>query len=237
MKTFLKISVGIVIVAVIGLFGVYMGRNALIKHSVEKVAPKYLQTSVTLEEVDFQPFQGHVMLKNLRIENPKGFSENDLFSLGLITVDLQPKTLLSNKIIINKILIDTVAARYEIANGTNNIAVIQKNVAGKPKQNAQKASPSSDKTNDKPAKSVIIKDFTLKDATVSASVSGVSMTLPLPTIHMTGIGEDKPSTLKEAFTSIINVFSAETLNAIANATAEALKSGADSLGKILKQLF
>jgi len=128
MKTFLKISVGIVIVAVIGLFGVYMGRNALIKHSVEKVAPKYLQTSVTLEEVDFQPFQGHVMLKNLRIENPKGFSENDLFSLGLITVDLQPKTLLSNKIIINKILIDTVAARYEIANGTNNIAVIQKNL-------------------------------------------------------------------------------------------------------------
>ena len=236
MKTSLKISAGVLVIAVVGLSGVYIQRNTLIKKTVETVVPKYLQTSVTLGEVDFQPFQGHLMLKGLHIANPAGFSENDLFSLGRITVDVQPKTLLSRKIIIDSILIDKVSASYEIANGTNNIAVIQKNVSGDPKPVAQKA-PSLAEKEKKPEKNVVIKDFSLTDAEVSASISGIGMTLPLPPIHITGIGEEKPSTFKEAVKTVINVFSMETVNAIANATAEALKSGSDSFKNLLKKLF
>ena len=236
MKTSLKISAGVLIVAVIGLSGVYMERNALIRKTVETVAPRYLQTSFTLGEVDFQPFQGHLTLKELHIGNPKGFSGKDLFSLASISIDLQPKTLFGKKIIINQIAIDKVSASYEIANGTNNIAVIQKNVSGDPKPAAQKA-PSLAEKEKKPEKNVVIKDFSLTDAEVSASISGIGMTLPLPPIHITGIGEEKPSTFKEAVKTVINVFSMETVNAIANATAEALKSGSDSFKNLLKKLF
>ena len=139
MKTSLKISAGVLAVAVVGLSGVYMGRNALIRKTVETVAPVYLQTSFKLGEVDFRPFQGHLTLKELHVGNPAGFSDKDLFSLGSVTVDLQPKTLFGNKIVINKIAIDKVSASYEIANGTNNIAVIQKNVSGDPKPAVKKA--------------------------------------------------------------------------------------------------
>jgi len=239
MKTFLKIFAGLVFVLILALSGVYLERNKLIKMAVEKFGPKFTQTTVRLAEVDFQPFQGHLMLKELHIGNPKGFSEKDLFSLGSITVDVQPKSLLSDKIIIKKIMIDKVSASYEIANGTNNIAALQKNILGEPKPSAQKEPlPDTAKAQkDKPAKTVVIKDLTVKDAEVSASISGIGMTLPLPTIHMTDIGEKKPSTFKEALASIMKVFSTETLNAIAKATTEALKSGADSLGKFFKKLF
>lgn len=239
MKKSLKIFAVIAGLIVIGGTSVYLGRNTLIKKAVETAGPKFLQTTVSLGEVDFQPFQGHLMLKELHIGNPEGFSENDLFSLGLITVDLQPKTLLTNKIIINQILIDKVAARYEIANGTNNIAMLQKNIAGGQKTATEKNIPAepADLSVEKPVKTVIIKDLSVKNAKVSAAVSGVSMSLPLPTIHMTGIGEEKPSTFKEVTTSIMKVFSTETLNAIADATAQAVKSGVDSIEKILKKLF
>ena len=239
MKLILKIFAGIVFVFILTLSGVYMGRNTLIKHAVEKVGPKFTQTTVELGEVDFQPFQGHLMLKGLHIGNPEGFSDKELFSLGKITVDLLPKTVLSNKIIINQIAVDGVFASYEIANGTNNIAVLQKNIVGEPKPaDTTAAAPAPTKNEkSKPAKQVVIKDLTVKDAKVSASISGIGMTLPLPTIHMTDIGEEKPSTFKEVLTSVMNVFSTETLNAIATATTEAVKSGADSIGKFLKKLF
>ncbi|MBR4127209.1 MAG: AsmA family protein [Alphaproteobacteria bacterium] len=238
MKTFLKISAGLFFVVILALSGVYMGRNKLIKDAVEKIGPKFTQTTVLLGEIDFQPFQGHLMLKELHIGNPEGFSGKDLFSLGKITVDLQPKTVFSNKIIINQITVDNVFASYEIANGTNNIAALQKNIAGEPKTADTTAAPDPAKNEKgKQAKQVVIKDLTVKDAKVSASISGIGMTLPLPTIHMTDIGEKKPSTFKEVLTSVINVFSTETLNAIATATTEAVKSGTDSIGKLLKKLF
>lgn len=239
MKTFLKVFAGFVFVLILTLSGVYMGRNDLIKHAVEKVGPKFTQTTVLLGEVKFNPFHGHLTLKELHIGNPKGFSERDLFSLGSITVDLQPKTLLSNKIVIDNIMIDNVFASYEIANGTNNIEALQKNILGDPKPAAKKekaAAPAKDQKA-KPAKTVVIKDLTVKDAKVAASISGIGMSLPLPTIHLTGIGEKKPSTFKEVIASVMKVFSTETLNAVAKATTEALKSGADSLGKLFKQLF
>ena len=241
MKTSLKISAGVLVVAVVGLSGAYMGRNALIKHSVEKIGPRFTQTTVVLDKVDFRPFSGHLSLKNLHVGNPAGFSEKDLFSLGSITVDLQPKTLFGNKIIIDRIAVDKVSASYEIANGTDNIAALQKNITGGKTDTAPAAAPAPAKASapkdEKPAKQVVIKDLTVTNAEVSASISGIGMTLPLPAIHITGIGENKPSTFKEALTTIVNVFSTETLNAVAKATTEALKSGSDSIGKLLKKLF
>lgn len=244
MKKSLKFSAAVAGLFIIGGAGLYMGRNALIRSAVETAAPRILKTSVTLGQVDFRPFQGHLTLKNLHIANPAGFSKKELFDLGTISVDLRPGTLLSKKIVIDKILIDKVSARYEIANGTNNIAVLQKNVSGDPAPKAKEKTPAAGKTktagktaDEKTAKTVVIKDLTVKDAKVAASVSGMGITLPLPTIHMTGIGEDKPSTFKEVVKSVLNVFSTETLSSLANGTGEAVKSGAGSLKQILQKLF
>ncbi|MBO4521528.1 MAG: AsmA family protein [Alphaproteobacteria bacterium] len=194
------------------------------------------EATILLGEANFQPVQGHGVIKELHVGNPKGFSDKKLFSLSSVTVDLQPETLLSNKIIINKIMVDNVFANYEIAKGTNNIDALQKKLLGEPKPAAKKAAKPAAKDK-KPAKNVVIKDLTVKDAKVAASISGIGVSLPLPTIHLTGIGEKKPSTFKQALASIVKVFSTETLGAIGKATTEALKSGADSLGKFFKELF
>ena len=146
------------------------------------------------------------------------------------------------KIIINRIAVKNVFANYEMANGTNNIEMLQRNILGKPKPEAkqQKSSSPSAAAKDKKKdaeKTFVITDLTVQDVKVSASVSGVRMTLPLPAIHMTDIGKKKPSTVKEIVSSLIKIFSKETLNAITTATTDALKSGADSIGKMIKNLF
>ena len=235
MKTFLKIFAGIVLVVVVGLSGCYLGRNKLIKSAVETFVPKMTQTAVSLEQVDFNPFNGYVSVKNLKIGNPQGFSANDMLSLGEITVSMVPKSLMTNKIVINDILIDNVSATYEMSlNGTSNIAVIQKNVSGDVKK-----TPAAEKkkTDISPEKQVVIKQFTLKNAKVAADFAGAKIVLPLPDIKLTGLGENKPSTASEIFALIINVFSKETLITVTKSANEAFKSGAKSVGRFIDALF
>ena len=94
----------------------------------------------------------------------------------------------------------------------------------------------SDKT-PKPEKQVVIDKFTLQNAEVSASFAGIGATMPLPDIHLTDIGKHKSKSMKEAFADILSVFSKETLSAVQSSAKETLKSGAQSLNKLIKKLF
>lgn len=240
MKKTFKIA-GIVFgVVFVVLATFYSFRNKIIVTAVETFVPQMTKTAVSLGEVNFQPFKGSVSIKDLKIANPKGFSAPNIFTLGEISVKIKPASLISNKIIIKDILIDKVAVTYELlANGTSNIAVIQKNVTGEAKTENTKQvdKKQSTDTKEKSSKTVVIKKFQLKNSSVSAVIAGIKLSLPLPPLTLTGIGEDKPSTPADVFAKIMTIFSQETIKEVTNATTKALKDGASSLKSVLDKLF
>src|SRR2546427_6935112 len=125
MKTLLKIGViaALLIVVALTMVGVYL--NSMIKTGVEAVGPKITGTTVKLHAVDLSPFSGQGRLKGLVIGNPPSFQAASAFKLADAKVKVDLKSALSDKLIIEEILIDGPEITYEAGPSGSNISKIR----------------------------------------------------------------------------------------------------------------
>src|SRR5881397_1589277 len=96
---------------------------------VEAVGPKITGTTVKLDSVDLSPFSGQGRLKGLVVGNPPGFQAERAFKLADAKVHVNLKSALSDKLIIEEILIDGPEITYEAGPSGSNLSKIQQNVA------------------------------------------------------------------------------------------------------------
>ena len=207
---FLASICGIVVVALL-VVNYYLG--TIIVKGVEKVGPQLTQTSVTLGAVDIQLMKGNVQITNAVIGNPAGYKAPHAFNFKEVLVDVEPKTLLDEVIIINKVLIDSPKLTYvQDAKGSNIQQIVDNINAALAKQKKKKptgtASPAED--SGKVSKKIILDDFTLRNATVvvSTSMLGVKpLEFILADIHLTGLGRKNmgmtPAEMVSKITTVI----------------------------------
>jgi uncharacterized protein involved in outer membrane biogenesis len=205
-----------VVLGIVGVVVLYMSMGRIIKAGVEKVGPKVTKCDVTVSDISVSPFSGQVVIKGLVVKNPEGFSESDAMSLGEVRVKVVPKSLFSDRIVVEEVYIDAPQIRYEVSlTGGTNVGRIQKNVE---EFAAMFASDKEEKPEEvKNAKKLQIDDLLVKNGkiTVAASLKGVGTGVPvsLPEIHKTGIGaEGQKSTyevvadvLKDVLGSVVTV--------------------------------
>ena len=79
-----------------------------------------------------------------------------------------------------------------------------------------------------PTKSVVIRDLTISDSTVRTGIAGQMVTLSLPNIHQTNIGEQKKVSLMQAALDIYNTLMAESTKTALKATKQALSDGLEA---------
>lgn len=239
MKKCFKILSYVIVIIIILCAILYFARNILIARSVEKIAPSFTGTPVALESVDLQIFKGTLSLRNLKVGNPQGFSQKDIFAVDKVDVALKPLSLFGNKIVIKNITVDGVTLNYEISGNKSNLSVIQDNLTGGAKKPAQqsKAKPKAAPKDEKAAKSVVIDTLLIENVRAGAYVSGVGMTLALPSVRLKDIGKSKPSTMRDVIEKVLTVFSKETVSAISKETVKAVKDGQKSLGRFIEKLF
>jgi hypothetical protein len=237
----------IVVVAVILLIS---NIDTIIKKGVETVGPKILQAPVTLKDVDISVSSGSGELSGLTIGNPSGYNTEYAFKLGSIAVELDVKSVTTDKVHIRSVLIDSPQITYEGALGKkNNLSQLQANV----ESFAGAGSGSDEKNNsgDSGASKKVQIDY-LKIAGGSISVSmdvlqGKKLTVPLPTIELHDIGKDKEATMSDALKQVLAAVNNVTLPAVRGAvtnftkglkgTAEAIQEGAQKEIDKLKGLF
>src|SRR5439155_324950 len=94
----------LLLVVALTMIGVYF--NSMIKAGVEAVGPKITGTTVKLDSVDLSPSSGQGRLKGLVVGNPPGFQAERAFKLADAKVKVDLKTALTDKLIIEEILID-----------------------------------------------------------------------------------------------------------------------------------
>lgn len=237
MKKHFKILLYLIGIIIILCAALYFARNTLIARSVEKIAPSFTGTPVALESVDLQIFKGTLSLRNLKVGNPQGFSQKDIFAVDKVDVALKPLSLLGNKIVIKNITVDGVTLNYEIVGNKSNLSVIQDNLSGNVKKPVQQSKANAAPKDEKSSKSVVIDSLLIENARAGAYVSGVGMTLALPSVRLTDIGKSKPSTMRDVIEKVLTVFSKETVSAISKETVKAVKDGQKSLGRFIEKLF
>lgn len=237
MKKLLYALAVLVVLGIIGAVVLYLSIGKIVKAGVESVGPKVTKCTVTVGDIDFSAFKGQVTLRNLVVKNPEGFSEEDAFSLGEVRVKLVPKSLFSDRIVIDEVYVAAPAIRYEVSlTGGTNVGRIQKNVE------EFAAMFASDSTEEKPeevksAKKLQINDLLIEDGkiTVAASLKGVGtgVPVPLPTIHQTGIGAEGDKSTYEVVSDVLK----DVLGSVASVgkqAADAVISGVKSLGGAAK---
>ena len=225
----LKTVLWLILLLVIALVAIYYYLGTLVREAVNRYVPPITGTTASVEHVDLSLLQGNIEIRGLKIGNPKGFSSNNIFALGSVKVKFDPKSVLTDKITINSVLISKTKVSAELKNLyslDSNISTLQKNVEkyiGTSSKTSSTKPDQKQKTNSA-GKKVVIKDLKIQNSELSLGVSGQTITLPLPNIHKTGIGEDKKNkSLAEIFADILDLLSIESLKSIPGAATDLAK--------------
>lgn len=234
LKKVLKIAAWF-LVAVIVLLGAGLYYfDSILKDTVNKYGPEVTRTDVRLENVSTSLVNTSVVLENLDIGSPKGFSEPHVLTLGRIAVDVDRDSLFTDTIIINSIDISDVDVIYELVGKKSNLAVLSENISSYFQKTSQTASPKAAPKASEPAgkgepgKKVVIRRLSVRNAEVGLAASIASLTdqklsttVRLPDLTLTNIGDNGGMTYAEAAAYILNLISMNSVEALSKT---ALKS-------------
>jgi len=211
----------VVVVVVIGVL-VMLGKiNPIVKSGVEKSGPVILKAPVTLDAVAISFFSGSGELKGFTVGNPEGYKTDYAFSMDRLKIDLDVKSLTSDRIHIKNITIDSPSIVFEGSFGKSNLSQLQANA----KEFAGPSGGSTKKKDSGSSKKLLIDHVSIDNGSISVSMQllqGQKMTLPLPKLELNDIGKDKDATISDAL--------GEILAAVNKAVIPAVQSGVGGLG-------
>ncbi|WP_340679106.1 hypothetical protein [Paraglaciecola sp.] len=118
---------------------VVSGAGDFIRTQIEQQGSKYLGASVAVASVDLTLTEGRMTISNLDIKNPQGFSNEKVFSVESISLDLGD--VINEPYVVQTININAPEILYEVdANGQGNLMVLKDNLmANLPKTGKESA--------------------------------------------------------------------------------------------------
>jgi uncharacterized protein involved in outer membrane biogenesis len=165
-----------------------------IKSGVETFGSKLTKVDVTLQSVSLSIFSGSGTIKGLLVGNPPGFKSPSAIKVGAARLSLEPRSLLSDKIVIKSINVQGPEITFETDLRSNNLkkilANVQETTGGGAQQPAKPQEPAQPKAA-KPAKKLEVDDFVISGGKVHVNVTalqGQSATITLPDIHLQALG-------------------------------------------------
>jgi hypothetical protein len=233
--SFVKVLLTIVIVIAVIVFIAEFALERAAKVAFNAAAPSFLGVEkASVEKIDLRLFTAPTFtLKGLVIGNPEGFQTPSLFELESVKVDLDHKSLGTDTVVINSIEVIGTDLTYEQRLKSNISALLDHF------ESEEKEEKEEEKKDDSAAsKKVVIHDLQIHDTTLHLAVIGTgshSAPIPLPPIHLTGIGESKDdsgeagTSLSEAFVEVMKAVLSSVTSALGN-VAGYVADGAAAVG-------
>lgn len=247
MKKLLYILGGLFVVAIIAIVIIIAKLGTIVKTAVNDVGPKITQTTVVLKDADISPFSGKGTLKELTIGNPKNWTTEHAFFLKEVSIDLEPKSLTADHVVINSVVIDNPEIIYETTGTltTSNLQDLIKNLQGSSDQNTQTASKEPATTTETPAKTstepaketkIEIKSFRLTNVAIKVAYNSNVYSVNIPDLIMADLGTKEGGLTPEQLSIvIIKEIAAQGAKAALNSAAK--KGLLDKAGEGLKGLL
>ncbi len=196
------IVLGVIILAGVAAYIFSPSLESIVQKLVHKYASQVTGTEVNLSGFKLSLTKGEASLSGLTVANPKNYQSPYILNLGNISAKVDVKSLASDTIIIDEILVDKPIITYEMLSITqNNIKQLQENIAKntasaektEQEDNSQAAQTEDEKSSQ--GKKVIIKLVRVSGAELQAiaPLQGTenAVKLDIPTIEIKGIGENK----------------------------------------------
>lgn len=172
----------VALVIVIHLFG-----SKAIKIGIELGGTYALKVPVTIGDVSLSILAGKAGVKNLIVDNPPGYHNPRLLELGNAQIDLDMRSVLSQTINIDDILLENITVVLEQKGLTNNIQQILDGMSSQPSE--------SQVEEGKPSKKLMIRHLQINEVAVKVKLlpwpgKEDTLTLKLKPITMTDLGTD-----------------------------------------------
>jgi hypothetical protein len=232
---------GIVVVVIVAAAVLMVGNiNTIIKKGVEKGGPILLKAPVSLSKVEIDLKSGSGEFKGLTIGNPEGYNTAYAFRLDSLKIDLDIKSVTSDKIHIREIIIDGPQITYEQkVGGKSNLDQLQENI---------KSFSSSDSKEEKSGsgsqgKKMQIDYVKVENANINVSMDvlqGKKLTVPIRPFELRNIGKNKDRTVADAMGILLKELNRAVLPAVTQAASGyqkmLQKKATDIQGNAQKQL-
>jgi uncharacterized protein involved in outer membrane biogenesis len=220
-KIFLGVVIVLAVLIVVAVIVVGFFLGTIVKTGMETVGPKITQVSIKVDAVNLSLLTGSAGIKGLVVGNPEGYKAPQAISVGSAAVEVNPLSVLSDKIVIRSVRVEAPEITFE-GNpfSGNNLSKIMQNVNAVAKSGGPAATDTTAKTAGEPGKKLEVDDFLITGAKVNFN----GVTLPLPDIHLTNLGKEKDGITATDLTRRV-------LDALTTATIKAVASAATDIGK------
>lgn len=189
-----KLILPAVILCLVALLAVLLNLDRITVYAVNTWGPAIAKTEVRLGDVDTGLFDGQVIVKDIHVGNPHGFSLPQLLSAATVFMRFDSSTIFSNPLIIDRIEIDSLDIAYERIGRTDNVKTFLRNM-GLPATAAQAAgadtAAAAPPKRKQKGRRLVIRDLVIREARVTAIVSSSgskALSFTLPELHLENVG-------------------------------------------------
>jgi hypothetical protein len=105
-KIIVSILVALIVVIAIALFIGLRNLDTLVEAAIESVGPTVTKTDVQVDGVHIELTEGRGTISGLSIANPQGYSDQPIFRVGDVTLDIRPSSITEDVVVIEEIKVD-----------------------------------------------------------------------------------------------------------------------------------
>jgi len=177
----------LLVVVVAGLVFVFSNLDSIVKDAIVTYGSEATKTTVSVADVKLELGEGKATISGLKVGNPAGFTDPNIFELGMISTKIDTSTINQNPIIIDEIIIKAPAVVYEInKSGLSNADALKKNLGAGSGGGEASASEGGEELK------MVIRKLVVEGTTAKvriAALGNMEQSVKLPRIVMTDIGK------------------------------------------------
>ncbi len=231
-KLLVRLLLVVIVLVILAVLAVSLLLDKAIKGGVETLGPKLTKVDIKLDSVGLRLLSGTGKVKGLVVGNPSGYKTPSAISVGEASLSLEPSSLLADKVVIRSVNVQAPEITFETDFKGNNLSKILSNVqeatGGSQTAPADQRTPAPADT--KAGKKLQVDEFVIKGGKINVSVTalgGQSLTVPLPDIRLSHLGEGPEGiTAAELTRRVLTEIEKEAVKASSGAVADLSKNAA-----------
>jgi len=233
-KIILGIAIGLVLVVVLVVVIVASKLDTIVETAIETVGPKLTKTSLQLEKVSLRPLLGSGSVNGLVLGTPEGYKAEYTIKMDKAELSISPGSLLSDKIVVKSIVVESPEIILEGGLKDNNLTAIQNNVTAAVGAGGTAQAPATE--GEAAAQKKLQGDhFKFSGAKVHLRLSmlaGKNVTITAPDVELTNLGTGPEGiTSAELVKLAMTKLTGDILIAAAKSVGELGKEAANAAGK------
>lgn len=228
-----KFVLSVIVLVIVAVAGVVIYGNTWVRSTIEAQASRLANTEVKLGSFHVKGL-GSAEINQFSIANPKGFSDAKALTLGNVSVQIDPSSLLSDTIVIKELSFSAPELQYEITKAGTNIGKLADTVAAATGDNKNDEVATQQTSAGKNKKQLIIENLFVRDGKVNIASDILpqvnNMQVEMPEIHLTNIGKEGEGV---SYAQVASILMQAVLQ---NATAASVNALPSAAGEILQHV-